>query len=560
MVEVKQVNLLSLLNDAVNGALVIPDFQRDFIWKLKQIEELLNSIINNYFIGSILLLESPIENQRFAPRLIRGVTHSHVNLQNQNSIKYILDGQQRITSLFYALFEPNVTLSDETNYICKFYMHPDTMDIFGLIDPEDIARRLRLGADAKQKFYEVYNDIYGVDIKNLPTMSIFRNQQALNEYIDSNPRLTTPFKGKINNLFGKIQACTIPVITLPINTSDDDIVNTFERINRTGTRLGIFELAVARYYPLGINLNTLKDKIKGLLFLKILDDESILKVMALFKELEPKPQSLVKLMDTQKSKTENLAEFHTLWDRAVKYLGEALDRIRHNYGAPEIKAGKRNIDLIPYTSMIVPIAVMLYEIERLGKSAALFEKINLWYWTTVFSQKYSHGTDTKSFNDFRIMREWFVNTANKPDFIPNFEHIRSEMLKAARSSALGKGFYNRLILNNCKDLLTGQEVKLSECQIDHIFPSSRFKRSANNIFNLTLLDRNTNQKKKDKPPADFIIECLESHGNDHSKLMKTLESHFISVKALDAIKANNLDEFIQARADLFIEKLKEKLL
>lgn len=93
MIEVKQVDLFSLLYDVKKGLIVIPDFQRDFIWELKQIEELLNSVINGYFIGSILLLESSVDNHpRFAPRLIRGVQSNQINRQGQNAIKYILDG------------------------------------------------------------------------------------------------------------------------------------------------------------------------------------------------------------------------------------------------------------------------------------------------------------------------------------------------------------------------------------------------------------------------------------------------------------------------------------
>ena len=80
------------------------------------------------------------------------------------------------------------------------------------------------------------------------------------------------------------------------------------------------------------------------------------------------------------------------------------------------------------------------------------------------------------------------------------------------------------------------------------------------IFNLTLLDKSTNQKKKDKLPSEFIRECLESHGNDEAKLMSTFESHFISQKAIEAMKANNLDDFIQARADLFIDRFKVKVI
>jgi len=99
MIDIKQVPLMDLLNDASNGTVVIPDFQRDFVWKTKQIEELLNSIINNYFIGSLLLLESSIDNLRFAPRLIRGVDPNVSSLSKQSNLKYVLDGQQRITDL-----------------------------------------------------------------------------------------------------------------------------------------------------------------------------------------------------------------------------------------------------------------------------------------------------------------------------------------------------------------------------------------------------------------------------------------------------------------------------
>ncbi len=560
-VEVKPVELISLLNEAKIGTLVIPDFQRDFIWRLNQIEELLNSVVNGYFVGSILLLESPLANQRFAPRLLRGVQQSEVNLSNQSTIRFILDGQQRITSLFYAFFEPNVPLSDEFSFVCKFYIRPDSMDIFGLTDLQDLARRLRLGKDLIQQLYDIYRNQYGVDFENLPTMAIFRSEEAFNNYINNSPSLTHQFREKLRNIFDRIQAYKIPVITLPSNTSDEDIVNTFERINRTGTPLSIFELAVARYYPMGINLNVLKDRIKHRPFLTVLDEVSVLKVMALFRDLEPKSQNLLRLADTEsnKNKAQILAEFHGQWDKAVNWLDAALQRIRQVYGAGKIRIGNRTIDLIPYTSMIVPLAVLLSEIDRRGNQASLYNGLDLWYWSSVFAQRYTHGTDSKSFGDVKELRTLFGNPTKKPDFIPNLEYVRGEMLKSARSSALGKAFYNQLILNNSRDLLTGQPLTISECQIDHIFPSSHFGKAADNIFNLTLLDKATNQKKKDKLPVDFISECLVSHGNSDDKLMQTLETHFIPREAYDAMKANNLDVFIQTRANHFVQVLRTKL-
>ena len=560
MINVKEVNLMELLNDVSKGLIVIPDFQRDFIWELNQIEELLNSVINGYFIGSILMLESSLDNLRFAERFIWGVEKSQINREGHNTIKYILDGQQRITSLYYAFFEPNVPLFDDKKSVYKFYIRFDVSEdnILGLVDPENILSGKE--EELIDKFFNIYKRKYGVDIRDLPTMGTFRNKETFEAYINSKPSLTKSYIDKLREIFDKIQRYTVPVITLPQDTSDEDIVNTFERINRTGTPLDIFELAVARYYPIGINLNNLKEEIK-VRFLDVLDYVSILKVMALLKDLEPKSKNLLKLVDTQNKNnlSQVRAEFLDLWERAVDYLNKALDRVRNVYGATKIKIGKRNIELIPYTTMIVPLAIMLYEIEKRGNLATLYNKVDLWYWSTVFSQKYSHAVDTNSFSDVKAMRNWFANPPEKPDLTLNFDYVKDEMMRAARSSALGKAFYNQLILNNPMDLLTGQPITISECQIDHIFPSSRFGSVADNIFNLTLLDKHTNQKKKDKLPAEFLKDCLWAHGDDRNSLMRTLESHFISEKALKAMENNDIDGFIKARAERFIEILKERL-
>ncbi len=554
-INVKPVRMLDLLAEALTGELVIPDFQRDFVWEKKQIEELLNSVINNYFIGSILLLET--NPQKFAYRPIKGVESQKA--QKMPTVRYVLDGQQRLTSLYYAFFEPDVPLLNQLgNYICKFYFRADTQDIFGMEDPEDITRRLKLGKQFKEKLIEILTSVYG-DISNLPTMGIFKSKETFDSYISKIPNLDSEIKKDLKALFDRIQMYTVPIIVLPQETSDEDIVNIFERINRMGTRLGIFELAVARYYPQGIKLNELKTEMKNSPILEILkDEEAVLRVMALLQGREPKSKNLIGLVDPQKPKSDNQALFYTQWKNSVESLEKALRRLRDVYGASSIKVGKRNSDLIPYTSIVIPLATLLYESGKKGNAKQLFDKIDLWYWTSVFTQRYTHAVDSKSFSDVRAIKEWFDDDDAVSNLSCNLDYVRDQMMKAARSSAIGKGFCNFLILNGCKDLLTGQDIKLADCHIDHLFPSSKFTSKANCIFNFTILDKNTNQKKKDKLPSEFLEDCLESHGHNEVKLSKTLESHFISERGLDAIKANNIDEFIQARADSFILKLKEK--
>ena len=177
--QVQQRKLPSLLEDVKEGKLVIPDFQRDFVWTRKQIEELLNSVINRYFIGTILVLESPTTNLRFAPRLVRGV---QADPKKHTTINYVLDGQQRITSLFYAFHEPNLDLADEA-VPTRFYLNLNGLqEAVGVQKIDDLLRRLYPDKEAR-KMLEKLSDLLaqstGVDIRQYPSMAACHRRRSL---------------------------------------------------------------------------------------------------------------------------------------------------------------------------------------------------------------------------------------------------------------------------------------------------------------------------------------------------------------------------------------------
>ena len=388
--QVQQRKLLSLLEDVKTGKLVIPDFQRDFVWTRKQIEELLNSIINRYFIGTILLLESPSSNLRFAPRLVRSV---EADPKKHASINYILDGQQRITSLFYAFFEPNMHLRDD-DFPTRFYLNLDTcQEVVGVDNVDRLVRRLYPEKEARQmlkKFSDLWTQSTGIDIERYPTMGRFQSPEALSTYLTSDgSTLPSEKRDSLNRLVQSILDCEVAVVTLPHDTPDEEIVNTFDRINRLGTRLDIFDLAVASYYPLGIRLKELKKKLEAgsesLEILKLLEPDALLRVMALAKGMEPKNRNLLRLVDVRGDRNKAQAEFYTLWEAAAQYLQKAILRMREMYGAVRILAKKNRIALIPYTSVAVPLACVIQEAESRGSAKALYDKIDLWYWTAVLT-------------------------------------------------------------------------------------------------------------------------------------------------------------------------------
>src|SRR5258708_1863782 len=92
--------LLDLLQEISAGQIQLPDFQRGWIWDDAHLCSLLASISMSYPIGAVMLLETGNNEVKFKPRPVEGVTlKSGKRLPEQ----LILDGQQRLTSLFQAL-------------------------------------------------------------------------------------------------------------------------------------------------------------------------------------------------------------------------------------------------------------------------------------------------------------------------------------------------------------------------------------------------------------------------------------------------------------------------
>ena len=99
-----------LLKSILRGEIVLPDFQRELEWGPEDIRELIVSILEDYFIGTFLVLECVKDESPFALRFIEGVKEINPHVKAQSSVKILLDRQQRASSLFYALYEPDVAL------------------------------------------------------------------------------------------------------------------------------------------------------------------------------------------------------------------------------------------------------------------------------------------------------------------------------------------------------------------------------------------------------------------------------------------------------------------
>jgi hypothetical protein len=115
--------LLSIVEEACEGKVVVPEFQRSFIWERRDIQELLSSILQGYFIGAFLILDIYADNPMFPFRPIEGLekVNEQVRFDRHPTVQLVLDGQQRITSVFYALYSPDIPLRN-SKFSHKFYL------------------------------------------------------------------------------------------------------------------------------------------------------------------------------------------------------------------------------------------------------------------------------------------------------------------------------------------------------------------------------------------------------------------------------------------------------
>lgn len=113
------VSLSTLVNYLRDGRFVIPDFQREFEWKPWDIRELMRSIFLDYYIGSLLLWKGKPEN-------LSALSCEPVyGYKGSGKPEYIvLDGQQRLTAIYYAFLAPDVPLPNRANRYF-YFVHVD---------------------------------------------------------------------------------------------------------------------------------------------------------------------------------------------------------------------------------------------------------------------------------------------------------------------------------------------------------------------------------------------------------------------------------------------------
>ncbi len=555
-------NISEVLRRARDKSLTVPQFQRPFVWSESQVKLLIDSISRNYPIGSILLLtkSSAVSlSSRSIEATLRdgfppdGALESPAeNLQNEQH--YVLDGQQRLTSIVRVFMNahPKKTYYFDIKALVEEYADEGASWIISRTqtnkspDRKDKNRLIRSDLVLDQTKADIYVSEYIEDSGDFGALGGNKNQ--LREA-----------GARVKGIFERLRNYQLPVVTIDRDAQIESICRIFETINSTGTRLTTFDLAVARFFPkpdLRDWWDRARDKEPVLSEFDV-DGERALQVISLLvankggKFPEATRGELLNLPP------EVLTEH---WDNACTALADAYRWAKQNGARPPNPPSHGVLTALAAMNAAAPDASK----DVFSDHIAIVRK---WYFCKILQQGARQAGNYKIGQDFTELMAFATKKS-----IPTYETVSLSSKAIARLYRGTDVRYRALqsLLAMCVqvDLLTGHPLANSEIEEHHIFPRAYLKRLGqrsdytDSIANKAPIRKSTNGKLSDTPPIEYFARLRETaeQSGTLGQLQQRMEACLIPGSVthntwLDQFKGEHFLEFLNSRALLLEARL-----
>ena len=505
-----------LISEIETGQVKIPQFQRKFVWGIKASAKLLDSIIKGYPIGTFIYWRT---NERL--RAIRDLGNiTLLEPKEGEYINYILDGQQRLTSLFAPL--KGVQITDEEGKISDY-------------------SKMYVDLTAADDGEIIITDISGMEENTF--IKVTDLMEGSLTMLASFPEEYHPILERYKEI---IQSYTFSVINLK-NAPIDVATEVFTRLNVGGKALTLFEIMVAKTYDavrefdLSEKYDELKEELSNSQY-DTIPSATVLQVVAILLEKDCTRKQILKL-ERQK--------FIDIWDEAIDCIKRSVDFFR-SYGIAVSR-------ILPYNALIVPFSYFYY-LHKKNPTGKMKKRLEDYFWRASLGFRYSSGVESKLAQDIEKI-EKIIN-----DELPKYEWaitIDEEYIENNGWFSTGKAFIKAILClyakqkpksfdNNLDVRLDNSWLKIASSKnYHHYFPKSWLKKNfkewdyfhVNHIVNITIVDDFLNKRTiKTKSPGIYM-KTFKKHNDE---LKSTMESHLIDIEK-DGVWENDYDKFYHAR-------------
>ena len=496
------------------GDIKIPAFQRGFVWNQEQIVELLDSIYNNYPIGSILLWSS---NERLkSSRNIGGLKLP--DREPAYPVNYVLDGQQRLSSIF-AVF------SSQREYEAAKDGYTPDPNLF------EISFRFN-------------------DEKFIPTSDVDPSSPSikLSSLLDTEPffaaleTLSVEAQREAKKLYSRINNYEIPVITIS-RRSKNEVGVIFERINSTGTTLTTLDLLVAWTWSEDFHLQEALGELAEELDAKgfgDIPDKVILQCLGAVLAADTRTKTILQL---------NSSDVRSQFETVGESIAAAVDFL-------STECRVQSLDLLPHLQQIVPLSHFFH--KTASPTAGQVISLRKWFWKTAFSRRYSAQTDDKMNADIAFMKRLVEgDSSGLKEYVPEITKDALVKQKFSKSHPYTRALLLLLAQKAPLDLVNGAKIDLGDAlsafnrkEYHHIFPRAFLMGRGvsadkiNSLCNFCFLPAAANKKIAHRSPSDYIFNLVP----EASKKI-ILESNLMPLR-MEVYSENNYDEFLALRAEM----------
>jgi hypothetical protein len=523
----------NLISDIEIGIIKIPKFQREFVWPIEKTAALLDSIAKGYPIGTFILWKT---NQRMAD--VKDIGNiSLPATPDDRQVEYVLDGQQRMSSLFAAYRGAKIPRAGSKTVT-------DFGEIYVNLDPA-------LSDDAQIVTHELPTPPHKcVPLKDVLSLSISLGKRLKEKFGLTDEDLDLADKYK--------QAFATYDFSLVTLTREDidSAIEVFTRINTGGSVLTLFEIMVAKTYDekkqfdMEVEWSKVESDLENVGYDGV-SPSIILQLIALVLAGEAKRAAILGLDKTKIIET---------WPKAVSAIKSAVDHFRTAYRIPVS-------GLLPYDSLIVPFAYWFF-IKHYEPAGDDHLRMRQFFWRSALGYRYSSGVDSKLAADKRTI-DIIISGGQVGWDIP-VSITGPEGLIAtnfATGNSLCKGILCLLAFEQPRNfhndgtvLLDNSHLKIASSKnFHHFFPKDHLRSKGigneNSVVNITLIGADLNKRQINARPPKLYVPTFES--SNHG-MVSTLATHLINRQGM-GIDEDDYETFLNARAENLWAKINERI-
>lgn len=582
--EHKTQSIKDIITLVENKEVMLPAFQRTFVWELEKSCELFDSIVKDIFIGSIIYgkTESSMgmreintkkritESGKLGSKSAKSKAHNsetYNNNQKGNTTdkKLILDGQQRVTALCRALMQ-------------------DCDEIWFVVDRKKIKENFNEATNLKDYLQEFSSmeDSNTICIKlsdvgvGLRKVGRVKDQELRTNFMKSKfvnqmtPKIDMDSKSDVLEKYFKIYETIFDSLTEVfkdgklivyfILSMDLEMFPVFfERSNTQGIVLNFTDILAAKLFSREFDLHKKMEELEDKKY--NFNAEVLIRAIAFITKKIDNIENKGRVDQSYILKKLETNDFKNHWDNVVKYYKEVIDYLLLNH---YIISSDKNY--LPSINLILPLIMFVKEHKKGFSNIDQKQKnmIQYWFWGSIFSKRYSSSSNEKMIEDAEIFEKLAQKKEVKPwDFNIQIRAYEDLYEYQTPTNIIYKGILN-LIHHHQQGLLawTNTDKLQFENEINdhHIFPKAYIKKTCkgestyfenkelcNSIVNRTWITGLNNRQIGSKSPKDYVKNLFHSNKN----LEESLQSHLFPEDFLT--KSYTFDNFLKYRARKIFE-------